>query len=375
MFFFLLFIAAGNLYAQPISDFDIDIESWGSVCPDACSGPTIYSNASGVGGTKCITGEDESVGTWYFLGNNTEWKGNLSAYEDCWLLFYLKQNSLNFPSDNSAADIVLIRGDNATLNYETGYDPGAAWTFYYVQLSGGAGCGWTWTDLAGAEATVADMASVLLDLKRLRIRAEFSGLDYEDDYLDEVEISCTFIPLPVQIVSFGAEELGNHVARLTWITSAETNNKGFTIQKSSDGIVFDSIGYVEGHGTITTSSVYTFYDDNFTNSAYYRLKQIDYNGDVEESKVVFLPSATHNTTSTLIYPNPATNQITIAADYPVLSISIISLSGSVVYQEPLNFESTEYQKVVDVSMFPNGIYTIAITGPKGTEQHLFEVMK
>lgn len=90
-------------------------------------------------------------------------------------------------------------------------------------------------------------------------------------------------PLPVVIGSFTSGVVSNSVS-LRWTTLQEINNKGFEIERaiSPAANVWKQIGFVQGHGTISESQEYYFSDVNLnTGKYYYRLKQIDYNGNFE----------------------------------------------------------------------------------------------
>lgn len=86
------------------------------------------------------------------------------------------------------------------------------------------------------------------------------------------------ITIPVELISFSANYLGNSV-ELTWTTSTEKNNYGFEVQKRYDGEQFQSIAFINGNGTTTNRVTYSYTDKDIQSyKIYYRLKQIDYNG-------------------------------------------------------------------------------------------------
>ncbi len=85
-------------------------------------------------------------------------------------------------------------------------------------------------------------------------------------------------PVPVELTSFHALQYDGEV-RLEWTTATELNNSGFDIEKSADGVNFEKIGFVAGHGSTTQKSVYSFSDKQVRGgTTYYRLRQIDYSG-------------------------------------------------------------------------------------------------
>lgn len=92
----------------------------------------------------------------------------------------------------------------------------------------------------------------------------------------------TWGALPVELQSFASLVYGNNVD-LSWKTLEEVNNAGFVVErKLASAENWERVGYVEGHGTTTTSYIYTFTDRNLTAGTYnYRLKQVDYNGNYE----------------------------------------------------------------------------------------------
>jgi photosystem II stability/assembly factor-like uncharacterized protein len=103
--------------------------------------------------------------------------------------------------------------------------------------------------------------------------------------------------VPVELASFSAEVNGNNVL-LSWVTASEINNQGFEIHRQKSEVrsqesVWETIGFVEGYGTTTETKFYSFVDDlshlqeNVNNGIYlYRLKQIDFDGSFEYSKIV-----------------------------------------------------------------------------------------
>ena len=90
--------------------------------------------------------------------------------------------------------------------------------------------------------------------------------------------------LPVELASFTAKIINDNV-ELNWETKTETNNRGFEIERYNNQ--WNKIGFVNGHGTTTEASNYTFRDKNvFGNLLRYRLKQIDYDGSYTYSKII-----------------------------------------------------------------------------------------
>ncbi len=97
------------------------------------------------------------------------------------------------------------------------------------------------------------------------------------------------IPLsPVELISFTATSLTDGIM-LEWTTVTESNNHIFIIERNS-GEGFAEIGSVAGSGTATEPTRYTYIDEAATGGAYYRLKQIDYDGTASYSNIIESPA-------------------------------------------------------------------------------------
>ncbi|MFZ5519459.1 MAG: T9SS type A sorting domain-containing protein [Candidatus Zhuqueibacterota bacterium] len=91
---------------------------------------------------------------------------------------------------------------------------------------------------------------------------------------------------PVELSRFTCQVFESNVL-LTWTTTTEQNNFGFEIQRSHENTSnFEKIGFVHGNGTTNEPRDYQYSDENLDAGTYfYRLKQIDFNGDFALSNV------------------------------------------------------------------------------------------
>lgn len=91
--------------------------------------------------------------------------------------------------------------------------------------------------------------------------------------------------LSIEIASWTAKNEKNSVL-LEWSTSSEENNETFQIERSFDGIHWERIGSVLGAGTTSIMHYYSFVDEEpLDGISYYRLKQIDFDGDYSYSSI------------------------------------------------------------------------------------------
>jgi hypothetical protein len=140
-------------------------------------------------------------------------------------------------------------------------------------------------------------------------------------------------PFPVRLISFKgyAGSLGE--AWLEWRTTEETNNKGFEIQKSTDGKHFEAIGWVDG-GNQAGEEIYTFSDSEFSTTSYYRLKQIDFDSAYTLSRIISLIPENESLDRFNAYPNPtSTGEIYITLPDRALSMSLTDKNGRVLSEQ------------------------------------------
>jgi len=85
-------------------------------------------------------------------------------------------------------------------------------------------------------------------------------------------------PMPIELISFSATcDSGN--ASIEWSSATESNNNHYTIEKTNDGINYKTVAVVNGVGTSSTVTNYSFTDRNpLIGTSYYRLSQTDNDG-------------------------------------------------------------------------------------------------
>lgn len=159
-------------------------------------------------------------------------------------------------------------------------------------------------------------------------------------YFDVSNVNFTIVdnPIPVELTSFSAQ-LVNGAVNLSWSTVTEVNNKGFFIERraiKNEELKINNwveIGFVEGNGTSTETRNYMFTDLNISAGILqYRLKQIDFDGKFNYSKVVEVNS---DIPSGYVleqnYPNPFNPGTVINYQIPVasnVSLKIFDVLGN-----------------------------------------------
>ncbi len=106
--------------------------------------------------------------------------------------------------------------------------------------------------------------------------------------IDDFEIAGPInAAMPVDLIGFWAKRLDAKNVALNWQTASEKNNKGFTIEKSKDGFLFEPINFVNGTGNSNTTQHYNYTDQEaIQDNLYYRIAQEDFNGKITFSNTI-----------------------------------------------------------------------------------------
>lgn len=95
------------------------------------------------------------------------------------------------------------------------------------------------------------------------------------------------------------------VVQLTWVTGVEINSSHFLVQRSVDGVNYETIGSVSAAGNSTTPLTYTFYDYNpISGNNYYRLHQFDLDGKNEVNQPILVNTVSNGNAQITVFPNP-----------------------------------------------------------------------
>lgn len=143
---------------------------------------------------------------------------------------------------------------------------------------------------------------------------------------------------------------------LEWETLTESNNSGFAVERSQDGIRFESIAWVEGRGSTQESSAYTFLDQQLpaVPLLYYRIKQVDFDGSYAYSEVVSVQNQALNAFS--IYPTVLSRsnaKLQIRGGEQLKSFHVVNVEGSLLFSKNTG---PEWQWEVDLSALGPGQY-------------------
>lgn len=176
---------------------------------------------------------------------------------------------------------------------------------------------------------------------------------------------CT--PLPVEMLSFSGENIrGTNI--LKWITASETNNDYFLVERSTDGHEFAGIKKVSGAGTSNNEHQYIIADSESPSGvSYYRLKQVDYNGEFLYSNTVKLTNAT--TKPEILKVGVSENNLNvnyICSRQGLYTLQVTDMNSRLVYSDDIYINEGSNTIKLDAGKMSKGVYMLSLSS-KGNE--------
>jgi hypothetical protein len=186
--------------------------------------------------------------------------------------------------------------------------------------------------------------------------------------------------LPIELISFSARAVPGEKEKveITWQTAWERDNDYFEVEKSRDGVNFQSIARVlpKGNNGFSNSiQNYVHYDEQpWLGKNYYRLKQVDFDGTTTYSKievVIFEQSALAPTAGKMeVYPNPfASNKQSLKVVLPAGGVGagwlvLWDMAGREMYREQIEEGQTQLEIIPEETQgkLTNGAYIIRAIG-------------
>lgn len=354
----------------------IDAEDLANICgthdPEVLSliNTAVFCVASG---TNCTTSTASGRGTSsvvvdrprLFVGIDTI---NSSNYQ-----YNASDNAITLVGHISNTGTTVPAGDTLTVEFfcdndaSGGYTTGDTYIGAYSNSGGlpfGDSIHFTWIDTFGvglcnliAGQMVVATLRPLPNLAPRQCACEYGQRLVED------------ILLPVDLVALYAEEqAASCQVKLMWETAAEENLAYFEIERSIDGLNFESLGKVQAVGSSRVKQIYGWLDTQIEQAAYYyRLKMVEHGGGIRYSEFMYIqtPCAAYQGQSGIVelYPNPTRNQLNIKfynnqKTSLAATIQVLDVLGEVVLQKEETM--TNGMQVISIGLenMPTGTYTI-----------------
>ncbi len=176
----------------------------------------------------------------------------------------------------------------------------------------------------------------------------------------------TITPLPVELVYFTAT-VQNGIVNLQWLTASEENNKAFEVERSADGKTFEHIGTVKGNGNSSQPIRYSYADKNpLDGTVYYRLKQLDFDGEFAYSKVIAVSALGIAADMQLqVYPNPFANDLNItitAHKNGNASLQLLDMQGKTIHTGNVELHPGLNELTLPLRFVKKGLYILKLSG-------------
>lgn len=168
------------------------------------------------------------------------------------------------------------------------------------------------------------------------------------------------VSLPVVLGAFTISQLNGQV-RLDWTTNAEHNSEYFVVEHSVDGQQFNELGRKPAAGNSSIPTNYNYTDQNpEAGLNYYRLKQVDSDGNVSILGIRSITIAEYSGQMRL-YPNPVAHQqltIEYGRDVPAgLKYQLVNAAGATLGSGAISAR----RQSVNIGPLPRGQYFIKLS--------------
>lgn len=319
---------SANQWSNP--DFEKDLTNWNTSAYSGAAATFAIATADVQQGTKTLCASVTALGTYPWNAQLSHTAFNVTAGQSYTLTYWVKGDaagrSFNFAFIN-ATNFAYKAGGSGTTS-----------TSWMKQI-------FTFTP------TVSESMIFTIDL----------GLQTGTYCFDNFVFGKTELIIPVELIDFQAIAK-NKIVDIKWQVAQELNLKNYEIQRSQDGISFETIGFVAAQNKATRKD-YAFVDDApVSNINFYRLKMNEEDGTFSYSKV---QSVQFGKATVSVFPNPTHDFIEIKNIESVKTLELFDQNGRLLRE----FSNTSNNRL-DLRDFPKGVYHLKI-GTTGT----FSVVK
>lgn len=145
---------------------------------------------------------------------------------------------------------------------------------------------------------------------------------------------------------------------ISWATASETNNWKFEVEKSVNQNDWKTIGEVKGMGNSSMINRYRFKDEDRQGTAYYRVKQIDFNGKYSYSQVVTTEGDRNNDEPVIVYSPDELGYLVKGKD--IQQVNVTNMNGETV------FNASAGNHVQVIPSLGAGVYLVQVQTATGT---------
>jgi Secretion system C-terminal sorting domain len=345
-------------FSEPVPpDANQDCNTANQLCSDATlsgasngSGSVVDLNTTNEG---CLYGENEA--NWYFMVVTTAGllefnvsPNNGSDDYDFAVWRYPGGVGQTCPPTATPTRCSFAAGSGLAGSYDTGLGSGAV-----DATEDSSGDNW----VQGITCAVGDIVVMLID--------NFSSTTspFTLDFTGNVGLSCVPVSLPVTLLGLnGVQE--NGVNKISWSTEEEINSDYYVVERKVGEEWIAIAKDFSKSGAVVNE--YVIYDADFDRmeTNYYRLKQVDNDGDVTDLGIIAIQSE-YDFSDVVLSPNPAKDQLNVslnATKNAAYSLSIVDMSGKQLFSQEVSAQEGANSFQLNVDSLKQGSYLLVVNG-------------
>lgn len=295
---------------------------------------------------------------------------NKAAFETQWLGGFTNSNVIEVAGLTLAngADELIIRDASSTVVWSLAYqnDDASGIAAHYTDAPTFTNTIWGSKASTGVDRTGNDPATGTLGYENNNTTADpFAYTSTTGDIgspFDEI------FPLPVELIYFDGIRLNDSRVQLDWTTASERNNEGFVVERMLETEnEFKVVAYFKGVGYSNEIINYQLFDENSIGGvSYYRLKQVDFDGEFSYSQVKSVAQDDRLIVSGIsIYPNPVKQELNVqliglSERSKTALIKVLSISGNILFESSFEIHSNNTFRIDDISELSSGFYLLSV---------------
>lgn len=191
-----------------------------------------------------------------------------------------------------------------------------------------------------------------------------AGSGYNLTFSGTASLDCTI--LPVELAEFDVTYAADYdVVDIAWTTESERDNDYFAVERSSDGTHFEEIARTNSTGNTTNETKYYAMDeDPFVGINYYRLRQVDINGDEHYSELKSINILDDFYDILSVIPNPTNDRSEIIFNTYTnenADLKMYNARGALIEHASISCQAGGNRMEIDLSGQEDGIYMLIIT--------------
>jgi len=170
--------------------------------------------------------------------------------------------------------------------------------------------------------------------------------------------------LPIELIQFSAEA-GDDCNLIKWVTASEINSHWHVIERSEGGLTdWTETGRVAAKGDANEITNYELRDEQPLPFAYYRLREIAFDGIEQYSHVISVQREAGGFGISSISPNPVKDIAVVqytCSRLGMVQVSVYDSSGKVTSTAGWSSEEGSNHQTLDIAHFEKGVYTMVLS--------------